>query len=121
MMQARNFDLVSSNVSNLERSSEIREEQRNEEQNLAMRMVSVEMFRDTVEAFGRYVKHTLSILFLETQHYEMLLQRVSPDGKEQVSRAFGEMRKEIKLIETGIGSMLSFSRLVSEKYSKRHR
>ncbi len=118
MKHTPNLNFARFGVSKPEDWLEDEVEHRREQEDLAMRTVSVQMFHKTVEAVGRYVNHALSILTLETMHCEMLLQQVSPEGREQVSRAFDDMGRELKLVETGLGSVLSFSKLISEKYSK---
>jgi DNA-binding response OmpR family regulator len=94
-----------------------RERQESEEQELQARLAAIEMFRKTVESIAHYVNHALSVLSLDTEHYEKLLLDLANGGREQVSSAFEEMRQEIKIVEAGVKSMLNLSDLVYAKYS----
>ena len=94
-----------------------RERQETEERDLEARVAAIEMFRKTVESIAHYVNHALSVLSLDTEHYEKLLLGIANGGRDQVSSAFGEMRQEIKIVEAGVKSMLNLSDLVYAKYS----
>ena len=88
-----------------------------EQRELETRIAAIEMFRNTVDSIAHYVNHALSILALDTEHYEKILRESAPEKVEQVARAFDEMRQEMKIIEAGVKSMLNLSEMVYAKYS----
>jgi CheY-like chemotaxis protein len=88
-----------------------------EQRELETRIAAIEMFRNTVDSIAHYVNHALSILAMDTSHYEKILSDIAPEAREQVQRAFDEMRQEMKIIEAGMKSMLSLSDMVYAKYS----
>ncbi len=94
-----------------------REMREKEQRELESRIAAIEMFRNTVDSIAHYVNHALSILSMDTEHYEKLLRDIAPEKKDQVARAFDEMRQEMKIIEAGVKSMLNLSEMVYAKYS----
>jgi CheY-like chemotaxis protein len=94
-----------------------RERREKEQRELETRIAAIEMFRNTVDSIAHYVNHALSILEMDTEHYEKLLRDAAPETTDQVARAFGEMRQEMKIIEAGVKSMLNLSEMVYAKYS----
>ncbi len=93
-----------------------KEQREKEEQDLKIRMATIEMFHETVKSIAHYVNNALSVLEMHTLNQEYYLKNHVPSHqKEQVEKALGEMRAEFKIISIGIKALIGFSDIVYNK------
>ncbi len=77
---------------------------------------SLKMFESTVNSLGQFVESSLTGLLKNLERQELeIMNAVSGDAKQKCREVFGELRKGIEVVSTGMKSMLDLTSLVTKK------
>lgn len=89
-------------------------EEREKEKNVA----SLKMFNETVSSIGHFVNTGLSVLSLNVQEFERLLvPMAAKEHREEFAQGFQDIKQEIKVITSGVKSLLSLSSLAYQRFA----